>query len=57
MAVNQSRDMRSELEMGLTEGSYIQLAPMRGGEIENYNEERLQWPTYAQAEKRIKRYL
>lgn len=51
MAVNNSRNMRAELELGLVEGTYMQLAPMRGGEIENYNEERLEWPTYAQVEK------
>lgn len=33
MAVNESRDMRMEMEIGATEGSYKSFHPDRGGEI------------------------
>lgn len=34
MAVNESRSMRTDLEIGATEGSYKSRAPLRGGEVE-----------------------
>ena len=51
MAINQSRDLRQELLEGLTENSYMRLAPNRGGVVENPNAERMSWPTYQQAER------
>ena len=53
MAVNQSRDLRTELFEGLTENSYIRLAPNRGGVVEDTNPERMGWPTYQRAESHI----
>lgn len=49
MAINQSRNLRQELLEGLTENSYMRLAPNRGGVVENPNAERMSWPTYQQA--------
>lgn len=51
MAVNQSRDLVEEMHTGLTEGTYMQLAPMRGGEVEDPRPERLGWPSFARAER------
>jgi hypothetical protein len=50
MAVNRSRDMNSELHLGLVENSYIRLDPNRGGIVEHDKAERLSWPTYHLAE-------
>jgi hypothetical protein len=51
MAVNDSRSMNEDFEQGSIDSTYIQLAPDRGGVIEVMPLERLQWPTYAQAER------
>ena len=50
MAVNRSRDMRAELELGIIENSYMRLNPNRGGAVEPHNAERATWPNYIQAE-------
>jgi hypothetical protein len=50
MAINQSRDMTTELEQGFVDGSYIHLAPDWGGEGIQPRWERLDWPTYGQVE-------
>ena len=47
MAVNRSRDLRTELDLGLVENSYMRLTPNRGGVVEHPRPERLSWPTYA----------
>jgi hypothetical protein len=46
----QDRSMQAEFSQGIVDNSYIQLAPNRGGQIENYPIDRLSWPTYRQAE-------
>ena len=50
MAVNDTRSMNGEFETGMTDSTYIQIAPGRGGLVESPPTERLSWPTYAQAE-------
>ena len=50
MAVNRSRDMRAELELGIVENTYIRLYPNRGGAYETHDDERMTWPQYSQAE-------
>lgn len=50
MAVNRTRDLTEELNLGLTENSYMRLTPNRGGLIEHPRAERLSWPTYARVE-------
>ena len=50
MAVNVSRSMNEELEQGLRDGKYMQLAP-GWGVNSNPPVERLSWPTYRQVEK------
>lgn len=47
MAVNRSRNMRAELEEGLTDGAVMKLGGgMRGGEAESlaYDADRRTWP-------------
>jgi hypothetical protein len=51
MAVNRSRSMTAELQLGLAENSYMRLDPNRGGVVEHSNVDRLSWPTYAQVER------
>ena len=51
MAVNRSRDCSVELHQGVVDHTYMQLAPDRGGIVENRNIDRLTWPTYVQAER------
>ena len=51
MAINQSRNMTTELEQGFVDGSYIHLTPDWGGEGIQPRWERLDWPTYGQAER------
>lgn len=53
MAKNRTRDMSSELHLGITENSYMRLAPNRGGLIEEPRAERLDWPTYQQVERHV----
>lgn len=53
MAVNQSRDLKSEFNEGVVDSSFIKLAPNRGGVVEDVNAERLSWPTYRLAEQRM----
>lgn len=48
MAVNNSRNMRAELEQGIVESSFIQLQPNWSLNA-NCPTDRLSWPTYAQA--------
>jgi hypothetical protein len=53
MAKNESRSMGGEFAQGCVDETYIQLAPDRGGVVENMPVERMDWPTYAQAERHI----
>lgn len=50
MAVNDSRSMNADFEQGSVDNTYIQLTPNRG-QVEVVPLERLEWPTYAQAER------
>lgn len=53
MAVNRSRDMLAELQQGIVEGSYINIAPGWGGPNIPVDVDRYSWPTYQQAERHI----
>jgi hypothetical protein len=53
MTVNNSRSMGMEFAQGCVDETYIQLTPDRGGVIENPPIERMDWPTYGQAERHI----
>lgn len=50
MAVNESRSMNAELQQGLIDGRYIQLAPNWSVNA-NPPTERMEWPTYQRAER------
>ena len=50
MAVNDTRSMNHEMVMGSADSTYIALTPDRAN-VENPPYDRLQWPTYAQAER------
>lgn len=54
MAVNQSRDMHSELIEGATDGSVMKLGGgMRGGQPDSlqHDTEKLSWPHWQQVER------
>jgi hypothetical protein len=50
MAVNDSRSMNEDFEQGIIDNTYIQLTPGRVN-VEVPPLERMDWPTYGQAEK------
>jgi len=50
MAVNESRSMIAELNQGLLDGRYMQLAPNWSVD-ENPPTERMDWPTYRQVDR------
>jgi hypothetical protein len=50
MAINQSRDMTTELHQGIIDGSYMSITPDWGGAPVNPEWERMAWPTYQQVE-------
>lgn len=52
MAKNQTRSEGAEFAQGAVDGTYIQLTPDRAN-VENPPIERMDWPTYAQAERHI----
>lgn len=49
---NQTRSEGAEFAQGAVDNTYIQLTPNRGN-AENPPVERMDWPTYAQAERHI----
>lgn len=54
MAVNDSRSMNMEFSQGTVDHTYISIVgSMRGGVVENPPTDRLDWPTYGQAERHI----
>ena len=50
MAINQSRNMTTELEQGIVDASYMHVAPDWGGTGVQPRWERMGWPTYQQVE-------
>lgn len=50
MAVNESRSMTAELQQGIIDGTYMQMAPNWSTEA-NPPTERMDWPTYGQVER------
>ena len=49
---NQTRSEGAEFAQGCVDSTYIQLTPDRGN-VENPPVERMDWPTYGQAERHI----
>jgi hypothetical protein len=50
MAIHQSRNMTDELNRGISDASYMHVAPDWGGDGVQPRWERLMWPTYQQVE-------
>lgn len=53
MAQNRTRDLNAELQQGTIDGSYIQLAPNRGGVVGDPGFDKVSWPSYRQAEMNV----